>query len=52
MFGFFMILETVAFLLPAIPQSLTTRLGILGLYAIAHFSGVQKRYLAWKLRAH
>ena len=44
----FRILEILAFILPAILPTMGLRLGILSIYLIAHFLGLQKRYIQYK----
>ena len=46
---FFIIIEFVAFILPALPNSLYTRLFILFLYFIAHCYKLQVGYKKFKL---
>ena len=44
----FYIFEFVLFFLPAIPDSLSVRLGILFVYFIGHYFKVQVAYLTYK----
>lgn len=43
--------ECGLFLVPAFPDSLTTRLSILAVYAIGHIMGAQRVYLRLKRKA-
>lgn len=47
----FLAFEFALFLLPAFPDSLTTRLGILGIYTVGHIMGAQRVYLRLKRNA-
>jgi hypothetical protein len=47
----FLAFECGLFLLPAFPDSLTTRLAILGIYTVGHIMGAQRVYLRLKRKA-
>jgi hypothetical protein len=44
----FIIIEFIAFILPALPYKLSTRLTILFIYFIAHQLKLQKKYILYK----
>lgn len=41
----FTVFEILLFVLPALPETLRTRLAIVGTYTIGHFLGAQTAYL-------
>ena len=45
---FFNIIEFIAFILPAIPDSISIRLAILLIYFIGHYYKLQYTYLTYK----
>ena len=45
---FFIFIEAFAFILPALPSSIWTRLAILLIYLIAHFYKLQYKYAQFK----
>ena len=45
---FFHFIEFTAFLLPAIPNNITTRMAILGIYFIGHYLKLQIPYKTFK----
>ena len=45
---FFTVLEFVAFIMPALPEKLTTRLSVLGIYFVMHSLKLQYTYANFK----
>jgi len=45
---FFHFIELAAFIIPAIPNNITTRLAILGIYFIGHYLKLQIPYKTFK----